>query len=92
MYLPCSDVRDVDLWTGMITERPLPGSISGATQSCIVAKHFANIKHGDRFWYENKEHGFRGGEFVTIITSLVKHHNILIMSITNVKSKVSGFT
>ncbi|XP_053407489.1 peroxidase mlt-7-like [Mercenaria mercenaria] len=47
-----ADVQDVDLWTGVMTEKKLAGSISGATQSCLLAMHFANIKHGDRFWYE----------------------------------------
>ncbi|XP_045190108.2 peroxidasin homolog pxn-2-like [Mercenaria mercenaria] len=48
-----ASVEDVDLWVGVVTEKKLVGSISGATQSCLLAKHFANVKHADRFWYEN---------------------------------------
>ncbi|XP_053407483.1 peroxidasin homolog pxn-2-like [Mercenaria mercenaria] len=47
------DPRDIDLWTGVVTETTVGTSISGPTQSCLVAKQFANLKYGDRFWYES---------------------------------------
>lgn len=48
-------VQDIDLWTGMITERKIGSSISGPTQSCLVAMQFSNLKYGDRFWYETTD-------------------------------------
>ncbi|KAL4231080.1 hypothetical protein ACF0H5_008663 [Mactra antiquata] len=48
-----ANVADIDLWTGLVSEIPLTGSISGETQTCLLLKHFHNLKHGDRFWYEN---------------------------------------
>lgn len=44
---------DVDLWSGGVSERPLPGSMLGPTFACIIATQFSYSRRGDRFWYEN---------------------------------------
>ncbi|XP_039276862.1 chorion peroxidase [Nilaparvata lugens] len=43
---------DVDLWSGGVSERPLPGSMIGPTFACIIATQMSYIRRGDRFWYE----------------------------------------
>ncbi|XP_014219050.1 peroxidase [Copidosoma floridanum] len=43
---------DVDLWSGGVSERPLPDSMLGPTFACIIATQFSNSRRGDRFWYE----------------------------------------
>lgn len=42
---------DVDLWSGGVSERPLPGSMLGPTFACIIATQFSYSRRGDRFWY-----------------------------------------
>ncbi|CAH0766110.1 unnamed protein product [Bemisia tabaci] len=43
---------DVDLWSGGVSEKPLPGSMAGPTFACIIATQFSYARRGDRFWYE----------------------------------------
>ncbi|XP_076252124.1 peroxidase homolog [Rhynchophorus ferrugineus] len=43
---------DIDLWSGGVSERPLPGSMLGPTFACVIATQFSYSRRGDRFWYE----------------------------------------
>ena len=47
------DFRDIDLFSGAMTELPLEGAIVGPTFACLIARQFVLYKIGDRFWYEN---------------------------------------
>lgn len=55
---------DVDLWSGGVSERPLPGSMLGPTFACLIATQFSHSRRGDRFWYElpNQPSSFTLGE------------------------------
>ncbi|XP_022255822.1 peroxidasin homolog [Limulus polyphemus] len=44
---------DIDLWSGGVSERRLPGAMIGPTFACIIARQFDNVRRGDRYWYEN---------------------------------------
>ncbi|XP_053406557.1 lactoperoxidase-like [Mercenaria mercenaria] len=55
LQLVYADPRDIDLWTGIVSETLLGTSLSGPTQSCLIGKQFANIRDGDRFWYETAD-------------------------------------
>lgn len=46
---------DVDLYTGVLSEKPLEGSILGPTLTCLILDQFLRLKIGDRFWYENSQ-------------------------------------
>lgn len=43
---------DVDLWSGGVSEKSLPGSMLGPTFACVIATQFSYSRRGDRFWYE----------------------------------------
>ncbi len=47
-------VDAIDLWTGGLSERPVPGgAFVGATFAAVIARQFEALRDGDRLWYEN---------------------------------------
>ncbi|XP_071536365.1 uncharacterized protein [Panulirus ornatus] len=48
-----ANVADIDLFTGIISERPLDGAVVGPTASCLLALQFKVLRQTDRYWYEN---------------------------------------
>ncbi|CAD0200334.1 unnamed protein product [Chrysodeixis includens] len=59
---------DVDLWSGGVSERPLPGSMLGPTFACVIATQFSYSRRGDRFWFElpNQPSSFTPEQLVEI--------------------------
>lgn len=52
---------DIDLFTGVLTERNNPASEVGPTLNCILGDQFSRLKYGDRFWYQGTAAGFTSG-------------------------------
>lgn len=47
-------VDAIDLWTGGLAEKVVPGAFLGSTFQAIVADQFERLRDGDRLWYENQ--------------------------------------
>jgi Animal haem peroxidase len=50
---------DLDLYTAILAENPLPEGLLGPVGSCIISDQFARLKRGDRFWYETPDRSLR---------------------------------
>jgi len=46
-----SNVGDIDLWVGGLSEDPIAGSQLGTLFHHIVSEQFTALRDGDRFWY-----------------------------------------
>ena len=54
-----ADVRDIDLFVGLLSELPQPRSRMGPTLTCLITRQFNASRRADRFWYERRsEFGF----------------------------------
>lgn len=53
----CSNVEDIDLFVGGVSEIPFGTGVVGETFGTLIAKQFALLKRGDRFWYETEHRG-----------------------------------
>jgi peroxidase len=47
-------VDKIDLWTGGLAEKSAKGALLGETFGKIVADQFADLRDGDRFYFENQ--------------------------------------
>ena len=63
------NVDDVDFWAAGIAEKAVPGGVIGKTFACISGLHFARLKFGDRFWYENAmpDVAFTGSKLIHLL-------------------------
>ena len=52
-----NNVMDIDVFTGAMSEKPVPGGLVGATIACVLGKQFRNLMAGDRFFFTHPSDG-----------------------------------
>ena len=69
-------VDEIDLWTGGLSEKLVPGAFLGETFRAIVARQFEALRDGDRLWYANQ--GFDAATLAAIektsLSDLIRRH------------------
>ena len=53
LYGKTGFANGIDLWVGGLAEKRIDGSNLGPTFACIIGKTFADLRDGDRFFWEN---------------------------------------
>jgi len=51
-----SDPDKIDLWVGGLAEKAAGNALVGKTFKAILLEQFSRLRHGDRFWYENRSY------------------------------------
>ena len=46
--------EQVDAWTGLLAETPVPGAMVGPTLKALISEQFIALRDGDRFWYQRR--------------------------------------
>lgn len=47
------NIDNVDVFTGILAEKHLPGSVFGELMNAVLLKQFTALRDGDRFYFEN---------------------------------------
>ncbi|XP_046823371.1 uncharacterized protein LOC124426120 [Vespa crabro] len=79
-------VEDIDLYSAGLAENSIRGGLVGPTFACIIAQQFSNLRHGDRFWYENEkeESGFTSRQLQQI--RRITFSQVICHTIDNIKT------
>ena len=56
-----TNVRDIDLFTGSLAEKPVSGGTVGVTSRCILAYQFQRLIMGDHYFFTHP--GYNGAKF-----------------------------
>ena len=52
-----TNVADIDVYTGAISEKSVSGGLVGATIACVLGKQFKNLMVADRFFFTHPSQG-----------------------------------
>ncbi|MGK0363128.1 MAG: hypothetical protein ACI85O_000170 [Saprospiraceae bacterium] len=74
------EIDNLDAWVGMLTENHMPDALFGETVMEIMKNQFANIRDGDRFYFENDD-AFTTEEKATIKATKLRD---IVMRNTNI--------
>jgi len=55
-----ADVRDIDFYSGGMSEKKFPDASVGPTFACVLGIQYYHLKFGDRYFYS---HGYQAGSF-----------------------------
>ena len=72
LYEAYGDINDIDLWTGILAEDNMPGSIFGELSLKVMTQQFTALRDGDRFYFEN-DSGLTSEEIAEIKATRLAH-------------------
>ena len=88
MAITYNSVDDIDLYSGILSELPATGAVTGPTLNCLLGENFSKIKYSDRYFYEL---GGQPHSFSSSTELFKKHTNNHICSISLMQRNLLRF-
>ena len=83
-----TNVADIDVFTGAMSEKSVSGGLLGATIACVLGKQFKNLMVGDRFFFTHPSDGSSNEKGLPLdLRNYIKNRKLSNIMCDNIKGE-----